>query len=124
MSFINVSLFMSLVFGVAQCVFGVAVLAHGLRANRWRRTGVFLLMVLGAWALCSGTAELLVSCLDVTARAGGVPGPAQLTAVQHTTDMVLIAVSGALLLPLAGFSLWKRLQARRSPTLDATTDKD
>jgi hypothetical protein len=117
-SFNDLPLLISLLFGAGQCVFGVVVLWYGVRAGRWRRTGIFLLMVLGVWALWSGAAELLVSGMVVAARGHTVPTQAQFARVRAWADGGLIAVSAGLLIPLALFALWKRSQRASTGTSD------
>jgi hypothetical protein len=123
-SITDLPLLISLVFGAAQCLFGVAVIAYGTRAGRWRRTGLFLLMVLGAWALCSGAAELLVSGMAVAHRFSGMPSATTEDAVRRAADTALVLVSVALLVPLAAFSVWRRVQVGSMASHESAGRKD
>jgi hypothetical protein len=110
-SFHDIPLLISLIFGAGQVLFGVAVLARGVRRGRWHGTGMFLLMVLGIWALGSGAAELLVSGLAVASRTHGAPTAASVATVRRAADDALIALSIALVVPVALFAVWKRATA-------------
>jgi hypothetical protein len=123
-SFRNLPLVISLVFGAAQAIFGVVVLAHGLRAGRWRRTGTFLLLVLGAWALCSGLAELVVSGMVATARMAGAPEVVRISAVRQAADTALVVATLALLALLLGYSIWRRSTTGGRPPLDIAGHED
>lgn len=114
MSPATLSLTISLVFGVGQCVVGAALLIRAVRAHNWRRPSLFVSGILGAWAICSGIAELIVSGLTAFSLASGSTAPSALSAVRHAADMALLVASGVLVLPLLLYPLWRRLQTRRS----------
>ena len=73
-----INLIGSLVFGVGQLVVGAFLLVHGIQAERWRRLGTFITMLVGAWFITSGSAELLVSGMEAGAASRARPQRARL----------------------------------------------
>src|SRR5262249_44936853 len=92
------SLIGSLLFAVAQLAGGGWVVAWGARGGRWRRTGAFLLMLLGAWFFWSGATELFVSGMELAQRLRGVPTAATFAAWRSRADTLLVLVTVALAL--------------------------
>ncbi len=109
----TLSLAISLVFGVGQCVVGAALLVRALRAHNWQRPAIFVSGILGAWAICSGIAELLVSGLAAFSLTSGSTAPSALAGVRHLADTALLVASALLALPLLVYPFWRRLRARR-----------
>lgn len=103
-------LIVSLLFGVGQCVVGAGWVARGLRAGRWRRLGLYAAAILGAWFVCSGVAELIVSGLALASAWWGVPTLAALARVRSAADGALLVASVALALALLLYPLWPRLR--------------
>jgi hypothetical protein len=109
------SLLISLVFGVGQCVVGVALVLRAARRGRWRRFGIFVSGMLGAWAICSGLAELVVSGYALSMASGGSVAQHALEDVRRTADTSLLIASGALVLLLCVYPLWVYIAQHRTP---------
>ena len=106
-----VNLALSLLFGVGQIVVGALFVAHG--RNRWRRAGVFLVMLVGAWFVCSGVIELFVSGMESLQRLSGVPDHAAFSLWRGRADTALAVATGVILLvggvvALSGKLSWRR----------------
>ncbi len=71
---------------------------HGARAQRWRRGGVFVALLAGAWFVWSGGAELFVSGMELAQRLGHGPSAATFTVWRGRADTLLLIVSVALAL--------------------------
>ena len=108
------SLLISLVFGVGQCVVGAALVARAARHGRWRHIGIFATGILGAWAICSGLAELVVSGYALSVASGGSAAQHALDALRHTADTSLLIASVALVVPLCLYPLWLYVARRRA----------
>jgi hypothetical protein len=109
------SLLISLVFGVGQCVVGVALGLRAARRGRWRRFPIFAAGMLGAWAICSGLAELVVSGYALS-LASGVPGAQHaLGDVRRAADTSLLIASGMLVLLLCFYPLWLYIAQHYTP---------
>jgi hypothetical protein len=104
------SLIVSLLFGVGQCAVGTVLVARGLRAGRWRRLALYAAAILGAWFVCSGVSELIVSGLALVSAWWGVPSPTALAHARSVADGALLVASGALALALLLYPLWLRLR--------------
>lgn len=111
----SVSLALSLLFGVGQIVVGSLLVAHGRK--RWHRAGVFLLMLAGAWFVCSGAIELFVSGMESLQRISGVPDHATFSLWRGRADTVLVVATGLILLIGAVVALSGRLSWRRNPSI-------
>lgn len=111
-SFSTVNLVLSLVFGVGQIVVGSLLVAHG--RNRWRRAGVFVLMLAGAWFVCSGIIELFVSGMESLQHLSGMPGRATFSLWRGRADTALVVATGAILLIGIGGVLSGRVSWRRN----------
>lgn len=110
-SFSSVNLALSLLFGVGQIVVGVLLVRHGW--TRWRRGGVFVMMLAGAWFVCSGVIELFVSGMEALQRISGVPDHSTFSLWRGRADRTLAVATGALLLLgivvlLSGRLSWRR----------------
>lgn len=112
-SFSSVNLALSLLFGVGQVVAGSLLVAHGRK--RWRRAGVFLLMLAGAWFVCSGAIELFVSGMESMQRISGTPDRATFSLWRGRADTVLAVATGLILLVGVIAALSGRLSWRRNP---------
>lgn len=108
-----INLALSLLFGVGQIVVGALFVAHG--RSRWRRAGVFLLMLVGAWFVCSGVIELFVSGMESVQRLSGVPDHAAFSLWRGRADTALAVATVALLLTGLVVAMSGRLSWRRSP---------
>src|SRR5690348_2208942 len=89
-----INLALSLLFGIGQIVVGVFLVVHG--RNRWRRVGVFLLMLVGAWFVCSGIIELFVSGMESLQHIFGVPGHDAFTLWRGRADTALAIATGVI----------------------------
>lgn len=112
-TFSTVNLGLSLLFGVGQIVVGSLLVAHG--RNRWRRAGVFVMMLAGAWFVCSGIIELFVSGMESLQRLSGVPDLATFSLWRGRADTALAVATGVILLIGLLGALSGRLSWRRSP---------
>ena len=106
-----VNLAFSLLFGAGQIAVGALFLAHG--RNRWRSAGVFLLMLVGVWFLCSGVIELFVSGMESLQRLSGAPDAATFSLWRGRADTALAIATGLILLiglvgALSGKLSWRR----------------
>ncbi|HEX9412485.1 MAG TPA: hypothetical protein VF916_03200 [Ktedonobacterales bacterium] len=108
------SLYISLAFGVGQCVIGAALVIRGRAGGRWRRLATFVGAILGAWLVCSGAAELAVSGAEVITRLQSHPDVAASTRVRGMADAALLVASGILAAALALYPLWLRLGSREA----------
>lgn len=111
-SFSAVNLLLSLLFGVGQIVVGGALVLQGRR--RWRRAGVFVMMLAGAWFVCSGFIELFVSGMESLQRLSGLPDHATFSIWRGRADAVLAAATVALVLVGVGVAVSGRLSWRRN----------
>ncbi len=111
-SFSAINLALSLLFGVGQIVVGAALVLHGRR--QWRRAGVLLVMLVGAWFICSGIIELFVSGMESLQRLSGVPDSATFTLWRGRADGTLALATGAILLIGIGAMLSGRISWRRN----------
>lgn len=107
-----VNLALSLLFGVGQIVVGALFIAHGW--NRWRRAGVFLLALVGAWFICSGVIELFVSGMETLQRLSGVPDHAIFSLWRERADTALAIATGVIALVGVFVALSGRLSWRRN----------
>ena len=110
-SLLSINLVLSLLFGVGQIVVGAFLVVHG--RNRWRRAGVFLLMLVGAWFVCSGIIELFVSGMESLQHISGVPDPATFTLWRGRADTALAVATGVIvvvgiLVGVSGRLSWRR----------------
>ena len=110
-SSLPINLVLSLLFGIGQIVVGAILVVHG--RNRWRRVGVFLLMLVGAWFVCSGIIELFVSGMESLQRIIGAPDHATFTLWRGRADTALAVATGiivvvGLLLGVSGRLSWRR----------------
>lgn len=85
-----ISLALSLLFGVGQVLVGGGFAWHGATHRRWRRPGVFLVTLVGAWYFCSGLIELFVSGMETLQRLIGTPTAATFTLWRSRADNVLL----------------------------------
>jgi hypothetical protein len=111
-------LLISLAFGAGQCVVGVALVLRAATGGRWRRPGVYVASVLGAWAICSGLAELVVSGLALCAKVSDMPPAATLAGVRRTADTALLIATGVLVLPLLLYPIGLRWRSSRTAATD------
>ena len=110
-SLLPINLILSLLFGVGQIVVGAFLAVHG--RNRWRRAGVFLLMLVGMWLVCSGIIELFVSGMESLQHISGVPDLATFTLWRGRADTALAVATGVIvvvgiLVGVSGRLSWQR----------------
>jgi hypothetical protein len=79
-----------------------------VRERRWRRTGVFVAMLAGAWFVCSGAIELFVSGMEVAQRLVHVPSPAAFALWRGRADTLLLIATIALALIGLGYAIAHR----------------
>lgn len=87
------SLVLSLVFGVGQVLVGGGLVWHGSAQGRWRRLGVFVSMLVGAWFFFSGVVELFVSGMESLQRISGSPDAATFALWRSRADVALLVWS-------------------------------
>lgn len=126
----TINLFFSLIFGVGQVVVGFACVVSAARGGRWRRLGVGLTALVGAWFVASGLGELIVSGMETTRSVWRSPSATMFAAARAQVDsalflwtLVLLAVAAL----YAGVWRWKmRPAAGRSHVSSArgTLDAD
>jgi hypothetical protein len=92
----TISLIGSLIFAVGQLVVGGLLVAFGVGERRWRRAGVFVAMLAGAWFVWSGATELFVSGMEVAQLAVHAPSPAAFALWRGRADTLLLLVTIAL----------------------------
>lgn len=117
----------SLLFGAGQVAVGVALLVRGARRGRWRRLGIYVTMVLGAWFVCSGAVELIVSSLAASSEAWGQPAPAALARFRGGADVGLIWASVALVVLACLYPIWRWRLPRHQmdhPRMDSWPARD
>lgn len=98
---ISINLVFSLIFGVGQLVVGSFVARNRLRA--WREIKSYIILLVGAWFIGSGLAELLVSGMEVARDVTGTPSLATFNRWHAGADTFLLVWTLALVLALA---LW------------------
>jgi hypothetical protein len=110
----TISLALSLVFGVGQVLVGGGLLWHGGMRGRWRRLGVFMTMLVGAWFFCSGLVELFVSGMESLQRVSGSPDTATFAAWRSHADIVLLVWTIGLVVVGLGYlvAYWRQLPRR------------
>jgi hypothetical protein len=110
----TISLVLSLVFGVGQVLVGGGLVWHGSMRGRWRRLGVFISMLVGAWFFCSGVVELFVSGMESLQRMSGSPNAATFALWRSRADMVLLVWTiGLVIVGLAYLVVnWRQLPRR------------
>ncbi|MGE5333991.1 MAG: hypothetical protein ACM3N4_04760 [Nitrososphaerota archaeon] len=113
-SFSAVNLGLSLLFAIGQIVVGSWLVVHG--RNRWRHGSVFVMMLAGAWFVCSGIIELFVSGMESLQRLSGVPDLATFSLWRGRADTTLAVATGMILVIGVLVALSGRLSWRRSST--------
>jgi hypothetical protein len=104
----TLSLIGSLIFAVAQLGVGGLLVAHGSREKRWRRAGVFVAMLAGAWFAWSGATELFVSGMELAQRVARVPSPAAFAVWRGRADTLLVVATVVLVLIGMGYAIAQR----------------
>lgn len=108
----SVNLALSLLFGLGQIVVGFLLVSRGRR--QWRRAGVFVMMLAGAWFVCSGTIEIFVSGMETLQRVGGVPDRSTFIVWRGRADTALAMATGALVLVGIAVAISGKLSWRRN----------
>lgn len=98
---------------MAQLGIGGAVVWHLLRRGRWRPVRGYVLLLIAAWFVCSGAAELLVSGMEAAHRLWGAPSLASFALWRGRADLALLVASALLALCLIAYPLLRRLPAGR-----------
>ena len=106
-----INLALSLLFGAGQIVVGILLVTHG--RNQWRRAGVFILILVGAWFLCSGVVESFVSGMEALQRLSGVPDRVEFNLWRGRADTALAVATGVILLVGIVVAMSGRLSWRR-----------
>lgn len=104
----SLSLALSLLFGLAQLGIGSAVARHLLARDRWRPMRGFVLLLIAAWFVCSGIAELIVSGMEIWRRLWGAPSAASFALWRGRVDLALVVASALLLVALIASPLLRR----------------
>lgn len=110
-SSLPINLVFSLLFGIGQVVGWVWLVASGRR--RWQNGRIFLLLLAGAWFVCSGIIELFVSSLESSHLLIGSPDSTSFALWRGRADTVLAIATGVivlsgLLVVLSGRLTWQR----------------
>jgi hypothetical protein len=100
----------SLIFAAGQLVVGGLLVWHGTQGQRWRRGGVFVAMLAGAWFVWSGAIELFVSGMEISQRLAHTPSPAAFALWRGRADTVLVVVTIALALVGAAYAVAYRMR--------------
>lgn len=106
-----VSLALSLLFGLAQLGIGGAFVRHMLLRGRWRPARGYFLLLVAAWFVCSGIAELIVSGMETWRRLWGAPSAASFALWRGRVDLALAVASALLVLCLIAYPVLRRATA-------------
>jgi hypothetical protein len=87
---------------------GAAVARVILLRRGWREPRAFVLLLIAAWFVCSGLAELAVSGGETIRLLWGAPSAAALAALKARADAALLAATLALLVCLLAYPLVRR----------------
>jgi hypothetical protein len=110
----TIGLALSLLFGVGQVVVGGGLMWHGGTRGRWRRFGVFVAMIIGAWLFCSGLVELFVSGMESLQHLSGRPDATTFVLWRSRADIVLLVWTVVLAVAGLGYLVahWRHLPRR------------
>lgn len=89
-------------------VAGAAVARVIVLRRGWREARPFVLLLIAAWFVCSGLAELAVSGGETIRLVWGAPSAAALAALKARADAALLAATIALLVCLLAYPLIRR----------------
>ncbi len=84
---------------------------HLLRGGRWRPVRGYLLLLVAAWFVCSGIAELIVSGMETWRRLWGAPSAASFALWRGRVDLALAVASSLLALCLIAYPVLRRATA-------------
>ena len=110
-SALSINLAFSLLFGFGQLGLGVLFIRRIAARGMWRDPKWFLLLVIAAWFVMSGLAEIFVSGMEVSRRLSGHPSARSFHLWRGRADTLLAIYSGVLLLALVVFLLRWRLRS-------------
>ena len=96
-------------FGVAQLGIGGAFVWRLLHRGRWRPVRGYVLLLIAAWFVCSGAAELVVSGLETARHVWSGPSAASFALWHGRADLALLVASALLGLGLIAYPLLRRL---------------
>jgi hypothetical protein len=77
----------------------------------WREARMFVLLLIAAWFVCSGLAELAVSGGETIRLVWGAPSATALAALKARADAALLAATLVLLVCLLAYPLVRRRTA-------------
>lgn len=106
----TLTLLISLLFGVGQCAVGAILVRRSVRSGGRNGPSLYLAGLLGAWAICSGLAELLVSGFALVVQARGASLSPTLAEVRHLADTALVLITVLLLGLVLAYSLARRMR--------------
>ena len=89
-------------------VAGAAVARVIVLRRGWRKARAFVLLLIAAWFVCSGVAELAVSGGETIRLVWGAPSTAALAALKARADAALLAATLVLLVCLLAYPLIRR----------------
>lgn len=75
-----------------------------------------MLLLIAAWFVCSGIAELIVSGMETWRKLSGAPSAASFALWRGRVDLALVAASALLLLCVIAYPLLRRLPAADDDT--------
>ena len=79
----------------------------------WREARTFVLLLIAAWFVCSGLAELAVSGGETIRLVWGAPSATALAALKARADAALLAATLVLLVCLLAYPLARRALAAK-----------
>lgn len=109
----NLSLIISLLFGIGQVAGGAAVVWWLLARRRAGGPRTFVLLLIAAWFVCSGIAELFVSGMETAHLVSGQPASNAIATWRGRADAALLLVTLALMMALPVYVVVRRLSEDR-----------
>jgi hypothetical protein len=109
----NLSLVISLLFGIGQIAGGGAVVWWLLARRRAGEPRTFMLLLIASWFICSGIAELFVSGMEIAHQVSGQPPVPAVDMWRGRADAALLLVTLALVAALPTYLVVRRLFADR-----------
>jgi len=94
---------------------GAAVVRVIVIRRGWREARAFVLLLIAAWFVCSGLAELVVSGGETARRVWGTPSVSALAAVKARADAALLTATIVLLVCLLAYPIVRGRAGRHAP---------
>jgi hypothetical protein len=109
----NLSLVISLLFGIGQVAGGGAVVWWLLAHRRAGEPRTFVLLLLASWFMCSGIAELFVSGMEFARQVSGQPSVHAFETWRGRANAALLLVTLVLAAALPVYLMVRRLVVDR-----------